>query len=340
MKVNIYYGGRGIIDDPTLFVVGRMTQVFKELRVPVEQYNLYEQKNSISSLAGTLKNADGVILASSVEWFGVGGFMNQFLDACWLYGDKEKISRLYMMPVVMSTTYGERDGMTHLSTAWEILGGMPCDGVCGYISDISVLEDNTAYIDLIEKKAENFYRSINQKFPGLPNSNQAVKTRISMTKAPDLTPQEQEQLSKYVSDDKYVQTQKEDIQELTNLFRARLEKEPASENPEEYLPVFREAFKAQDNVKCIYRMALNDRPGIGTMEIAVNGATCNCTGTPSSSPADVSITLDKDVLDSIISGRMTFQRAFMTGSMKMKGEFSQVRVLDQVFPFMVKEQGA
>ena len=340
MKVNIYYGGRGIIDDPTLFVVGRMTQVFQELRVTVEQFNLYEQKNSISSLVGTLKNADGVILASSVEWFGVGGFMTQFLDACWLYGDKEKISRLYMLPIVMSTTYGERDGMTRLSTAWEILGGMPCDGVCGYITEISTLEENTAYIDLIEKKAENFYRSINQKLPGLPNSNQAVKTRISMTKAPDLTPQEQEQLSQYVSDDNYVQTQKEDIQELTNLFRSRLEKEPASDNPNEYLDKFRKVFKPQDNIKCVYHLTLNDRPGLGTMELAVNGSACECAGKPQAANADVSIRMDREVLDSITSGRMTFQRAFMSGSMKTKGEFGLLRVMDQVFPFMEQEQGA
>ena len=32
------------------------------------------------------------------------------LDACWLYGDKEKIKVTYMQPIVMSTTYGEREG--------------------------------------------------------------------------------------------------------------------------------------------------------------------------------------------------------------------------------------
>ena len=28
MKINIYYGGRGIIDDPTLFVLGKLQEVF------------------------------------------------------------------------------------------------------------------------------------------------------------------------------------------------------------------------------------------------------------------------------------------------------------------------
>ena len=111
MKINIYYGGRGIIDDPTLSVLSRMTDVLKELNVQVEQFNLFEHKSGITALSGTLKNADGIILASTVEWFGIGGYMHQFLDACWLYGDKDKMKGLHMAPIVMSTTHGEREGM-------------------------------------------------------------------------------------------------------------------------------------------------------------------------------------------------------------------------------------
>ena len=31
MKINIYYGGRGLIDDPTLFVINKMQEVLEEL---------------------------------------------------------------------------------------------------------------------------------------------------------------------------------------------------------------------------------------------------------------------------------------------------------------------
>ena len=98
MRVNIYYGGRGLVDDPTLFALEKVSQVLDELHVKVERYNLYEEKNNISVLPKTLKEADGVVLAASLEWFGIGGFMQQFLDSCWLYGDKEKIARTYMLP--------------------------------------------------------------------------------------------------------------------------------------------------------------------------------------------------------------------------------------------------
>ena len=76
----------------------------------------------------TMKDADGIILATTVEWLGIGGYMQQFLDACWLYGDKEKIKVTYMQPIVMSTTYGEREGEMTLANAWEILADCHVQG--------------------------------------------------------------------------------------------------------------------------------------------------------------------------------------------------------------------
>lgn len=100
----------------------------------------------------TIKEADGIILATTVEWLGIGGYMQQFLDACWLYGDKEKISQTYMQPVVMSTAYGEREGELTLANAWEMLGGLPCAGLCGYVADLLTFEMNQDYSVIIEKK--------------------------------------------------------------------------------------------------------------------------------------------------------------------------------------------
>ena len=99
MKVNIYYGGRGLMDDPTLYVINKMQEALEELNVKVERFMLNELKNSITTLPQTLKDADGIILATTVEWYGIGGYMQQFLDACWLYGDKEKISKIFYRPL-------------------------------------------------------------------------------------------------------------------------------------------------------------------------------------------------------------------------------------------------
>ena len=66
MKINIYYGGRGLLDDPTLYVLSRIEDVLRELRVSIERYNIYEHKNEIATLPQTFKDADGIILATTV----------------------------------------------------------------------------------------------------------------------------------------------------------------------------------------------------------------------------------------------------------------------------------
>ena len=58
MKINIYYGGRGLIDDPTLYVIGKIEEVLDELRVSVETFRLMDLKNGITTLPQTLKEAD------------------------------------------------------------------------------------------------------------------------------------------------------------------------------------------------------------------------------------------------------------------------------------------
>ena len=327
MKVNIYYGGRGLMDDPTLFVIDKMQAVLEELNVKVERYMLCEQRAAITTLPQTLKDVDGIILATTVEWYGIGGYMQQFLDACWLYGDKDKISKIYMCPIVMSTTYGEREGKLNLSQAWEILGGLPCSGICGYIANAASLEMDDRYTTLIEKKAENVYRTIKQKMISFPASNQAVKQMVSVSTNTDLTPQESEQLSQYAADDSYVQRQKEDIQDLARMFKGMMGKEPTE--GESYISAFKEHFNPVAGFKAAYKIMIGKKP----LSIKVDGAEAQYL-LEAIDKADVEISVNDETMQDIVSGRMTFQRAFMAGNMKMKGDFKILRTLDELFVFM------
>ena len=49
--------------------------------------------------------------------------------------------------------------------------------------------------------------------------------------------------------------------------------------------------------------------------------------------ADVEIQMTEETMNDIVHGRMTFQRGFMSGVMKMKGDFKLLRQLDQLFVF-------
>lgn len=330
MKVNIYYGGRGLLDDPTLYVLNKMEEVLRELRVMIERINIYEHKNEIATLPQTMKDADGIILATTIEWLGIGGYMQQFLDACWLYGDKEKIQTTYMQPIVMSTTYGEREGEMTLANAWEILGGLPCPGLCGYVEDLVSFEMNKDYTVIIEKKAENLYRTISQKMKSLPNSNLAVKQSVLRTPQMELTPQESEQLSKYVSDDSYVKKQKEDIQELASMFKDMLGK-ASQDDDGAYIEEFRRCFIPQQEFHARYLFLLADKKKPLFVEVNQDELTIHY---GQEENIDIYAKLTPEVMDGIIGGRMTFQRAFMTGEMTAKGNFKILRMLDTVFSFV------
>jgi len=328
MNINIYYGGRGLIEDPTLYVLEKIENVLEELHVNVTRYNLYEIRNSITTLPQSLKEADGIILASSVEWIGIGGLMAEFLDACWLYADKSRISQMYMQPIVVATAYGEKEATLNLKNAWGLLGGIVCDGMEVYVEDTTDFISNKEYIDIVEKKAEDLYRSVSKKIKSLPSSTAALKQSM-LKDSLNLTPQESEQLSKYVADDIYVKKQKEDIEELATMFKGLLS-EQVSGNDEEFTQDLVRCFVNQANFVASYSFMIEDRKK--DLYVEVNNDKISCRYEKKDN-ADVLVKLSHEVMSNIIKGRLTFQRAFMTGEMKAKGNFKTLRMLDELFNF-------
>ncbi len=330
MVIHIYYGGRGVIDDPTRPVIERMQKVLEELRVSVVLYNLYEYKNTIPTLSQTVKDADGIVLATTVEWFGMGGYMLEFLDALWQFGDKSRIAQVYMMPIVMSKTYGERQVLSDLSNAWETLGGRTLTGLSGYIDNALDLEVNPDYISLIETQAEKLYRGVNQREKTFPSSKNALTERVGAPDPLKLSVPEAEQLSKYVSDENYVRTQKEDIQELAVHFKDILSSEDAG-SEEEYIDDIRRAFRPSPGVSGRFVCSIEEKKN--DLVIEISGGKLSV-GYGKADSYDIRMSMDRAVMEDVISGRMSFQRAFMTGKMSgMQGEFSLLGGLDKVLVF-------
>jgi len=331
VKINIYYGGRGVIGDPTLYVIKKMITVFEELNVTVERFDLYDQKNTIATLPQTLKEADAIILASTVEWHGAGGFIYSFLDACWLYGDKERIQNIYMAPVVMSTTFGEKQAQLDLIEAWATLGGRAAEGITGYIPDVATLEQNESYDHLIEKCAEDIYRAVNQKRITLPISNRVVSQKINKTRTGFLTQQETEQLSEYISDEKYVIQQKADIKDLANFFKGKMESFSHADNFESSIELFRKHFKPQPELHLRYKLVIKDIDR--KIAIRIENKDLEVKEGDVSYP-DSTLTLTQNILEEVTAGRKTFQGGFMDGSIVASGDFKNLRTLDELFPFM------
>ena len=93
---------------------------------------------------------------------------------------------------------------------------------------------------------------------------------------------------------------------------------------------FERAFKPQQGLQATYKLFVGE--GKTPLTIVVNGDEISCDH-DDAKEADVEIRLDKPVLEDIFAGKMSFQRAFMAGEMKMKGEFRILRAMDQIFVF-------
>lgn len=327
MKINIYYGGRGLIEDSTIYVMNKITEVLEELRVEVSRYNLYEDKQGISTLPSTLKDCDGIILAANIEWYDIGGLLHQFLDACWLYADKEKLKTIYMMPVVISNVYGEREQELSLLRAWQLLGGLTCPGICTYVSNHVTFETSPQYALLIEKAAEALYRTINQRPTQFPSSTNALQETMPQQRPMDLTPQETEQLSMYVSDDAYVKKQKEDIEELTQMFKELLGDDASSE---EFIAAFQSHFKPLEGFEASFAITIEESGR--TLVVEVAGEKLNCYY-GQKEDADVTARISHSNMEEISNGRMTLQHAFMSGALSAKGNFKILRSFDTIFQF-------
>lgn len=216
-----------------------------------------------------------------------------------------------------------------LENAWEILGGMPCSGLCGYVEDMAAFVDNEEYVNAIEKKAENMYRTISRRSKGLPNSNKVVSKTVQKSHQIPLTPQESEQLSYYAADEKYVEQQKQDIIELSKIYKGLLGR-MGSDPSTEFVSSFVSHFTPVPDFTASYQIEIDGKEK--PLFIYVNGDDLKCEYRADDS-SDVLAKLSPDTLNEIVSGRMSFLRAFSMGDMSARGHLSILRKLDEIFGF-------
>ena len=119
------------------------------------------------------------------------------------------------------------------------------------------------------------------------------------------------------------------------MFRGMLDNSGA-DSEEEYVSEFKKAFVPQPGFEAAYSINIEEKEN--PMWITVKGPIVEC-GYGETSTPDVEMSLPHAAMEDIINGRMTFQRAFMSGVMqRMKGDFRILRTLDQMFPFEEKDR--
>ena len=98
----------------------------------------------------------------------------------------------------------------------------------------------------------------------------------------------------------------------------------------EYVEDFKQAYTPKIDFYGIYKFIIQDKKSPLIVDIGPGGLECYYGNQEN---VDVVIRLEAHIMDDIINGRITFQRAFMSGEMTTKGDFEMLRMLDVVFPF-------
>ncbi|MBQ2533417.1 MAG: SCP2 sterol-binding domain-containing protein, partial [Lachnospiraceae bacterium] len=138
-----------------------------------------------------------------------------------------------------------------------------------------------------------------------------------------------EQLSVYASDDDYVKQQKEDIMELSSLYRNMLGQQ-TEDTSVELISVLKSHFTPQRNFAAKYSFVIEGQAQPLFVGVREDQIDCHY---GEESNVDVIVKMKSTILEEITSGRMTFQRAFTVGDMSAKGQFATLRMLDTIFNF-------
>lgn len=324
MNVLMIYGGRGLAEDPTLVAFNKIEHVLTELQINIERINLYE--TSDKNIQEDISKFDALILGTTVDWFGVGKYLVSFLDDCWYYTNHEIFSKLYMMPVIFSLTYGEIEAKEYLVRAWECLGGHSCNGIYGTFESNLLLETNEEYLQIIEKKTEDFYRIIKQKRGRLPNSNYSIINR-TRSKTDIIDKQIKAYTNIFGENQQFIKKQKEHIEELTHYFKQKLQSDQKSDD---IIETFIKHFNNRTDLKVSYEIKIIDINKKVFIEVNKDKLECYYN---KKIKCDVSIQITKSNLDKIINGYLSFQKGFMTGEVIAKGNLNQVYFLDKIFNF-------
>lgn len=342
LKTIIIYGGDGYADDPTLVAIDRISHVLTELQTNIIRLDLYKNEYDIKGFFSELEEAQAIVIATTVEWFGIGGHLQMFLDKCWKYGNKKLFEDVYLFGVVISKQNYERDTYNHLIKSWELLGGVEGTNLCASIKKSVELETNSIFLSAIDKKTEEFYRVVHQGRPSLPTSIKSNKVYIEVpSQAIDdinrdsiyddkaIKASEEVKEALIPNYEAFMEKQQQDIADIANLFKQKItnkEADPIKTIPEKFKGHY---IGGADELNCRLQWNINDRTtknfimDLKAGKINVYYGNINDFSTV--------LHLDEVILDKIIEGKMTIQRAFMTGEVKAKGDFTVLYKLDQLF---------
>lgn len=318
--ITLVYGGLSIEDNPTKLACEKIEEVLTELGQKVVSFNLMQ--HHVEDVIEALSNSAGVVLATTVEWFGVGHLMQQFLDTCYLLKREDMFAEIPLFSVVFSRNAKEKEASDYLNTAWQMLGGWKGVELYGTFTDRSALLADTEALIYIEKKTEQFYRyGLNQSYQ-LPRSFTGEE-RMAISKQPAL-PREQQETP--VQEE--MSNHKKNVVALSEKLKAKLE-EKTKTSKLGLVDLLTQKYKGATDSEYIIQFQIIDNAKENVAAL-IKPSGIYCYLGVEEEPV-LTLNVEEEFLRQILEQKISFQRAFMTGKITVKGELNLLYKMDEFF---------
>lgn len=311
-------------------------EVLAELDVEVEVFDLLQlpyfrgqSETLMINLSKKLNECKGVIACSQVHIGGIHGAMQTFFDHMSLW--HQSISAQPLFVVTYSEWTGEVKCANEILSNWELLGGIDGGKIC-----LNQYSEFTQIMPSLERSIESFYRMIKQeRMPMLSNERRMFLERFV----------DQERLiPKHID----LSTEEQNIRELTALLKGPIKKSDESEFIQYQNPIYQKGYSNYSNgihkkiqglphyfiakhdktLEFSIQFTITDTGEEGILTIQ-NGDCTYAEG--KGDAATLEIVATERILNSILNNEMTYQKAFMLGKIKVKGNFIYLSKIDQVF---------
>lgn len=354
--VTVVYGGEGYVDDPTQVALDRISNVLTELGVGIHRINLHKEDYSLKNAFDCLAVSKGVVLGICVEWIGIGHRMQKFLDECFFHGTESLVMNKPLLGVCLTRSSYEREAYHHMLTSWELLGGIEGVSITALLHNAMELETNFDYLYGIDKKTEAYYRIVNQDRGFLPQSMRTEKLIIEMPVAKEVQPimnrivhRDDKSYGKIDHIDKlpvenrgliedydgFIEKQQQDIQSISSLLKKKLSGKEAQK--QKLLPqILKETYVGNSDIDAKIQILFDDAIQ-ENMVIELHHKNIKAFF-GQMNQVNVTISGKKAVFMKIIEGKLTMQRAFMTGEVKAKGDFTVIYKFDELFHFDISKE--
>lgn len=333
-------------------LIASTTKVLEELQIDIKQIQLDElpyyrghETQEIKRILGYIDQSVGVIIASRVELLSVSGSLCTFFEYC----SNHKGSAMFKKPLFALTATdwrGEREAAEHILHVWEILGGLEFGKLGVYTP--AYHEERESILGNIERMTEDFYRMIKQGRTPMRSSDYLTFSKQEGESVTAFEHALSQESRKYegkdlAEADRLKSSEEQDIDDLANFFEKQLnqvadEAEPipgpqlkSTKHMLSSLPHYFQGQHDREFEAVIQYHMIGEEPFSGYIKIKDGDCLFEEGLYPS---AEVELTAEEDVIEEILTKKVTAQKAFMLGRLKVRGNFMLLAKIDQLFKAM------